>query len=122
LANCDQTRTFSNLVDQDELHLQNMVSSMSNLPTINNHAIATQTLHCSDMLHEDLTCDETRTFSYLVDQDELLLVPHHRSFHTYETSAPRLLHYCRTRRYSHGDDADAQIFTDKDAQIFTQTP
>jgi hypothetical protein len=89
---CDETRTFSNLVDQDELHLQNVVSSMSNLQTINNHAIATQTLHCSGMLNKDLTCDETRTFSNLVDQDELRLILHHRSFHTYETSAQRLFH------------------------------
>jgi hypothetical protein len=44
------------------------------------------------MLNKDLTCDETRTFSNRVDQDEIHLIPHHRSFHTYETSVQRLFH------------------------------
>jgi hypothetical protein len=76
---CDETRTFSDLVDQDELLLQNLVSSMSNLTTKNNHAIATQPFHCSEMLNKDLACDETRTIRNLVDQDELRLISHHRS-------------------------------------------
>jgi hypothetical protein len=79
LSLCDQTKTFRHLVDQGF--------------TTNFHAIATQALHCSDMLNEGFTWDATTTFSHLVDQDVPPVLFHYRSLHSYETNAQRWFHY-----------------------------
>jgi hypothetical protein len=67
-------------------------------------ALVAVVVTCSNYLVVTL-CDKTRTFSHSFKHDELRLILHHRYFHTYETSAQRLFHYCQIQRYSHGVNA-----------------
>jgi hypothetical protein len=69
-------------VHQNELLLQNLVSSYIKVNNEQPLRTPKQTLFRSDMLYKGLTCDEQGLFSHFVHQEELRLTSHH-SFLSY---------------------------------------